>query len=57
MLLLLDPPSPIFVFLTFGKENIVPKLRLRTVIHNSLGLLHTVRFAKQVIIEMYKIIT
>ena len=53
---LLDPP-PIFVFLTFSEGNILPKLRLRTVIHNSLGPLCTVRFTKQVIIEMYKIIT
>ena len=63
LLLLLDPPpSPppppvIFDFLTFGEGNIVPKLRLSTVIHNSLGPLRTVRFTKQVIIEMYKIIT
>ena len=60
LLLLLNPPPPppvIFDFLTFGEGNIVPKLRLSTVIHNSLGPLHTVRFTKQVIIEMYKIIT
>ena len=64
MLPLLDAPPPpppataaIFYFLTFGEGNRVPKLRLRTVIHNSLGPLCTVRFIKQVIIEMYKIIT
>ena len=58
MLPLLDtPPPPIFVFLTFGEGNIVPKLRVRIVIQNSLGQLCTVRFTKQVIIEMYKIIT
>ena len=60
LLLLLDPPPPptIFDFLTFGEGNIVPKLRLSTVIHNSLGPLCTVRFTKQVIIiQMYKIIT
>ena len=58
LLLLIDPPPPaIFDFLNFGKGNIVPKLRLSTIIYNSLGPLRRVRFTKQVIIEMYKIIT
>ena len=42
---------------TLGEGKMVPMLRLRMLIHSSLGLLPTVRLTKQVMVDMYRVMT
>ena len=42
---------------TLGKHNVVLILRLRMLIHSSLGLFPTVRLTKQVMMDMYRMMT
>ena len=43
-------------FFTLGEGKMLPKDRLKMVIHNSTGPFLTVRLIKQVMIEMYRIV-
>ena len=42
---------------TLGEGNMVPMLRLRMLIHSSLGLFPMVRLMKQVMMDMYRMMT
>ena len=45
------------VLCTLGEGNMVPILRLRMLIHSSLGPFPTVRLTKQIRMDMYRMMT